>query len=141
MCRKSSVNVGERYGKLTVVKPTKFKYNNGRVWECRCDCGNTVMIPARSLASGNTQSCGCLKSEWASVRTIFCHQARSSTGYRGVYYNRKTGKYFAKIMNEGHTYNLGSYKKLTDAVKARRRAEEEYHFPRMEAYERRRVSA
>ncbi len=32
-------------------------------WMCRCDCGNEVFIFRSSLISGNTKSCGCLRSE------------------------------------------------------------------------------
>lgn len=141
MSRNSSIKVGDKFGRLTVEKLTKFKYFSGRVWKCRCECGNTAVVPASQLTTGNTVSCGCLKKEWASVRSLFNNHPHSATGYKGVYYNQATGKYMAIIINEGIRYNLGSYKRLTDAVKARRRAEEEYHFPRMEAYENMRVGA
>ena len=139
MGRRSSICVGDKFGRLTVVKKTKFKYFNSSVWECTCDCGNKVVVSSGALSSGNTLSCGCLRKEWASVRTICCSSTHDATGYRGVYYNPKCNSYFAKLTNNGHTYNLGSYKMITDAIKARRRAEEEYHFPRIEAYERMRA--
>lgn len=139
MGRKTSISVGDKLGRLTVVKKTKFKYFGSSVWECKCDCGNKVVVSGGALSSGKTLSCGCLKKEWASVRTIFCNRPHNATGYRGVYYNPRRNNYFAKLTNNGHTYNLGSYKNITDAIKARRRAEEEYHFPRMEAYEKMRA--
>lgn len=37
-------------------------------WECICDCGNTHIVEGGLLISGKTKSCGCLKSELASVR-------------------------------------------------------------------------
>ena len=34
---------------------------NGRVlWNCKCDCGNTVEATSSELKSGNRKSCGCL---------------------------------------------------------------------------------
>ena len=33
------------------------------VWECICDCGNTIFVARSSLKSGNTKSCGCLRKE------------------------------------------------------------------------------
>lgn len=44
---------------------------------------------------------------------------------RGVFLNRKTGKYRARLKFRGKLYNLGCYTMLEDAVKARRRGEEE----------------
>lgn len=58
---------GQRFGKLTVVGVAQEHPYNTRekVWECRCDCGNSVLVRGYSLRSGHTQSCGCL-----SVKTI-----------------------------------------------------------------------
>lgn len=58
--------VGERFGKLTVVRylRTDVKpYGRTVIWECKCDCGNIVEVSTSALRSGNTKSCGCLKSE------------------------------------------------------------------------------
>ena len=52
---------GQRFGKLTVLRPTEQRKYRQVVWECRCDCGNTVFIRGDSLSNGLTQSCGCLK--------------------------------------------------------------------------------
>lgn len=60
---------GEKFGKLTVIsfnekKPAKagrFIY----LWNCQCDCGNTIIANAGSLAIGNLTSCGC---EWHKVK-------------------------------------------------------------------------
>lgn len=47
---------GQRFGNLTAVKRlSKGKY--GFNWECRCDCGETYEVLARSLKSGNTFRC------------------------------------------------------------------------------------
>lgn len=136
MCRESSIRVGDRFGRLTTVKYTKFRYGSNRVWECRCDCGEKVFVPGYALISGNTCSCGCLRKENVAMAKIL-HQrpdSNNSTGYRGVTVNRRTGRYVARIMLNHHSHYLGSYTRLMDAVKARRRGEEEYHFPVIEAY-------
>lgn len=36
---------------------------SGRVcWTCVCTCGTEIVVPRNSLVTGNTKSCGCLKS-------------------------------------------------------------------------------
>lgn len=58
---------GMRYGRLTVVKRAENKKigNNTRtMWECKCDCGNTVIVRSDSLNDGTTRSCGCLQRDW-----------------------------------------------------------------------------
>ncbi len=51
---------GRRFGKLTVLEPTGGRQYGGLVWQCRCDCGNTVPVSAHQLLAGYTKSCGCL---------------------------------------------------------------------------------
>lgn len=56
-CGQIKNRIGNKYGKLTVIKQ---KPNN--MWECQCDCGNTVTIFGKYLDNGHVQSCGCIKS-------------------------------------------------------------------------------
>ena len=60
--RRISVDlVGQKFGRLTVVRPDvvrgKFK------WICQCDCGKVLSVYENSLKRGNTKSCGCAKIE------------------------------------------------------------------------------
>lgn len=52
----------QRFERLRVVKRAA---NNGKqtVWECECDCGNTVLVQAGHLRSGAIISCGCYRKE------------------------------------------------------------------------------
>ena len=51
---------GERFGRLTAVRPTEQRDNNGSViWELRCDCGNLTYKTVNALKSGRVLSCGC----------------------------------------------------------------------------------
>lgn len=52
---------GQRFGRLTVLKYSHS--NNGRLWQCQCDCGVIKDIVGYELLSGKTKSCGCLKRE------------------------------------------------------------------------------
>lgn len=65
-CRKnrptSRIQIGKRYHRLTVVKNTdKRSKKNEYIWECLCDCGNTVHLPTENV--GRTRSCGCIRAE------------------------------------------------------------------------------
>jgi hypothetical protein len=54
---------GSRHGRL-IVLGQGVKANGGRVtWLCRCECGKIIQAYGYNLASGNTQSCGCLHRE------------------------------------------------------------------------------
>jgi hypothetical protein len=52
---------GLRFGRLQAIAPTKVRKDGKIVWECQCDCGETVFVISKNLISGNTKSCGCLK--------------------------------------------------------------------------------
>ena len=56
---------GQRFGRLIALRPTDQRKGSQIVWECRCDCGNTAFVGVSNLTRGNTNSCGCLHSEWA----------------------------------------------------------------------------
>lgn len=51
---------GNKYGKLTAIKPTNKRKGSNTVWECQCECGNIYYTDINSLNSGKTSSCGCL---------------------------------------------------------------------------------
>src|ERR1700676_296018 len=53
------VPLGSRFGHLTPLGRLSTK---GRkiIWVCRCDCGTIHEVPAMSLRTGNTRSCGCM---------------------------------------------------------------------------------
>lgn len=58
---------GQRFGRLIAISRHPENDVRGNVrWICKCDpenCGNEVVVLALSLKSGNTSSCGCLKSD------------------------------------------------------------------------------
>jgi hypothetical protein len=57
---------GQRFGRLTVegyVDPKRANLNRQQCWLCRCDCGKVTIVPAGSLKSEATRSCGCLLRE------------------------------------------------------------------------------
>lgn len=57
------------YGRLTVLYYGGHGKNHP-VWYCECSCGNCLRVFGPSLASGNTSSCGCYKSETLVARAL-----------------------------------------------------------------------
>jgi hypothetical protein len=55
--------VGNRYGRLTVIERAENTPDRKAQWLCKCDCGNTGIFQGTKLRSGHTKSCGCLQRE------------------------------------------------------------------------------
>lgn len=70
MPQKTKVNVGDVYGRLTVVSRAPSK--NGRTyWRCECECGKTKDVLGHNLittTATSTKSCGCLAAELSKER-------------------------------------------------------------------------
>ncbi len=52
--------VGNRYGKLVVLKRVKERIWGQAAWLCKCDCGNEIVASAHEVRRGRKKSCGCL---------------------------------------------------------------------------------
>ena len=65
----SSVKIGNRYGKLTVIQDLGMRKQNSRNknerWSlCQCDCGSApIEVKNNMLQNGWKKSCGCLQSQ------------------------------------------------------------------------------
>lgn len=128
--------VGRRFGQLTVAEYAGKRSGMHR-WRCQCDCGRESTVGQTLLQNGKTQSCGCRQTntllenlklcEGTSVTKLESTQrhpiASNTSGYTGVYKGR-SGKWHAQITFKGKTYALGTYAKIEDAVRARKRGEE-----------------
>lgn len=58
---------GQRFNRLVALSPAEDRIlKNGRhltMWNCRCDCGNTITVRTSDLKSGAMVSCGCYRAE------------------------------------------------------------------------------
>lgn len=70
MCLKDLT--GKKFGRLKVVsRADNHIRDDGKkdvMWNCDCECGNSITVLSESLNTGHTQSCGCLSSELKSIR-------------------------------------------------------------------------
>ncbi|AGM98703.1 AP2 domain-containing protein [Streptococcus iniae] len=131
----------KRYKDLIGYENDNFKVivkkesENQRVdWLCECKhCGNYTYL--NSNESEVTKSCGCLlgasKEFMNAIRDPESLKstkptAKSTTGVRGVYYNKRKGKYQAFINVDKKTVYLGQFARLADAEHARKNAEQEF---------------
>lgn len=62
--------VGKRFGRLVVVSLSEKRCSGEKMWNCLCDCGNTLLVSTGHLTSGHTRSCGCLARELAKQRNF-----------------------------------------------------------------------
>lgn len=69
---------GIRSGKLVAIKIHGNRKGTGdRLWECRCDCGNTSYVDTWSITSNRTKSCGCSRKE--SIRALENYHGKKDT--------------------------------------------------------------
>lgn len=147
---------GKKFGRLTVMGPAS---KPGYVL-CQCECGNRKEIRATRLTTTKepTRSCGCIQKEAAhdigsgniagnskrrletdmkfntnfGVIETTTPPRNNRSGHKGVYYDKSRGLYEAYINVHGKRIHLGRYGTKEEAIKARKRAEEEYFLPLIE---------
>ena len=89
---------GRTFGRLKVLKQVEdYVAPDGRhidQWLCECNCieNNKIIVIGKSLKSGNTKSCGCLKRE-----------SVSQIGQN----NKKNNDYVLHLMDEYGEYGIG----------------------------------
>ena len=69
--------IGNSYGRLTVIKRANNNKHRQAVWLCRCICGNELLVVGSALRKGHTKSCGCLNDE---VRRATCKKRSTTHG-------------------------------------------------------------
>lgn len=60
--QKTKSELGNIYGQLLVIDKAENRRYGAAAWKCRCSCGNEIVVSGKELRTGDTQSCGCLKS-------------------------------------------------------------------------------
>ena len=132
--------VGRRFGRLTVTEYAGKEAGMHR-WRCTCDCGKETVVGQTLLQSGKTRSCGCLQAvtyrenlklmEGTSVTMLQAAKSgrlikSNTSGYNGVYYDKRRSLWVAQITFQGRTKYLGAFCDLESAVRARQAGEEIY---------------
>ena len=122
---------GQRFGRLEAMKIISKKPT---MWECRCDCGNVVVVSATNLKAGKAKSCGCINAE--RMRSLSYEgtnplsvlspklSKRNTTGVKGV--SREGKKYIMEIMFKGKRIRE-RYDTLEEAANRRKELERELY--------------
>lgn len=137
---------GKTFGRLKVLRLVGKDKRNKALWECKCECGNIVVIARNNLLRGNTKSCGCLqhnnyknKVYYNNLKNGYIENTNiaylksdklsksNNSGCKGVYFQKKSGKWIAQISFKKKCHYLGIFDKLEDAIKTRKEAEEKMH--------------
>jgi hypothetical protein len=88
---------GQKFNKLTAIKPTPRRYKH-MDWLFECECGGNIITQATKVRTGATKSCGCLHKEKLNTHSII-HGKRNTVEYRTLHgmktrcYNKKTKAY------------------------------------------------
>lgn len=146
-CINSPDLTGKVFGKLTVIRRTDEKRKLGRnsypLWECRCECGETVYRVSHSLNNEKERMClNCLRNangkamvqsagfvggtQLPKIQNMKLTAANTS-GTRGVYWHKRQKKWNVRLKFRGKLLYLGSYSEYEEAVKARKNAEDEIY--------------
>ena len=83
--------IGERFGRLTVIKETnpyiKPSTNKPHLqYICKCDCGNEVIVEGYKLRSGHSKSCKCLQRD-VTIKRNYRHGHSKRIGKSATYYS------------------------------------------------------
>ena len=102
--------IDRKFGRLLVLEYSGRQLNsNHSRWLCFCECGNQCIVSGKTLRSGETRSCGCLRAETAG-RQATGNKWNFKHGDRANY--EKTSEYSAWVeMNQRcHNKNHFAYK-------------------------------
>lgn len=127
--------LGKKIGELTVISFDK----NREKYLCLCSCGNPTYISRSNLISKHTLSCGHLNSNRkynyvdGALPYLLTDKipSNNTSGVRGVS-QTKNGKWVSYITLKRKRYTLGTFKNKEDAIRARKKAEEELFEPILE---------
>src|SRR5574343_380277 len=104
-----------KYNRLTLLNKTDKRTTDRRViFEFKCDCGNTVFLPIRSVRNGNTKSCGCLRREKSAKSVLkvqhLAAKAASIANRKHGLRNTRFYRIWRGMINRCSKKSVGGYK-------------------------------
>jgi len=98
--------IGNKYGRLTVISYAGLTGRRLACWECLCECGNKIITRGSNLRSGHTKSCGCQRVDSATGRKSEYGESSFKNLYANVY------KTTAKRRNIDFDITIEEFKKI-----------------------------
>jgi len=79
--------IGRRFDMLVVIGRKENDRNRGTMWECRCDCGKSVVYTSHHLKSGDCKSCGCKrKTQYEEIPGSYFNTLKTNASARSLEY-------------------------------------------------------
>lgn len=140
---------GQQFGRLTVIRRDGTAKNGNATWLCKCSCGNLVTVDSYRLRHGITVSCGCYRRDVSKARltqdprtkkqignamnlplvngsnvaALTKISSRNISGVIGVSFDKRSGKWAARLFYHGRYILNQTFTDFYDAVAARKQAE------------------
>ncbi len=76
--------IGIKYNSLLIIRevePDVYSSGTKRKFLCQCDCGKELTVRLNSLKTGNTKSCGCVKTQRIALMN-YSHGLRNHKLYK-----------------------------------------------------------
>lgn len=119
--------IGQKFGILTVIEYKGSNYNGVAQWNCKCDCGNSLIVLGSVLRKKHTKSCGCLNykkityqgetkslKEWSEIKGIKYHTLYTRIHNKGLTAKEalEINKHKNYFTYKGETKSLAEWAKL-----------------------------
>ena len=114
--------IGNHYGKLTVIERAENNSSGNAMWKCLCDCGNYTIASGTDLRRGYYQSCGCHITDARHKDTLVGQKFGKLTvlyrdeEYESLYFNGKHSLSYWKCQCECGMITTHSYSSLKNGT-------------------------
>lgn len=86
---------GMRFGSLIAIKRVGSNEKGHSLWECKCDCGKTIVNLSNRLLTGNSSTCGCRNGHgmrYTRLYRTWINMKQRCTNPKEMHYKRYGGR-------------------------------------------------
>lgn len=116
---------GQKFNKVTLIKPVNQNKCGQYRWECKCDCSDnkTFIVDAISVVRGSTKSCGCLNINYDLTdkdrhdrRILFGYKEWRIDVFKRDNFICQVCEQRSRTLHAHHLYSYSKYKNLRIVV-------------------------